>query len=155
MNPSPPAKPSPETDLTLTVPTFRGWLRLLALGCGAILLLWTSLEDNNILPVSLLGGGLALILLILWLTRRFGGHTFPARTALLGAALAGAALGIGSSLATALLMLIKNGLHSHLFPDYPFGIIVDLLARAPLWALAGIFAGIGLLLAWWAVKPKP
>ena len=26
--------------------------------------------------------------------------------------------------------------------------------RAPLWALAGIFAGIGLLLAWWALKKK-
>jgi hypothetical protein len=52
----------------------------------------------------------------------------------------------------ALLMLIKDGLHAHLFPDYPFGMIVDILGRAPLWALAGILAGIGLLLAWWAIK---
>jgi hypothetical protein len=51
-------------------------------------------------------------------------------------------------------MLVKNGLHSHLFPDYPFGLIVDLLARAPLWALAGMFAGIGLLLAKWAVQRR-
>jgi hypothetical protein len=155
LNPLPPAKPSPPTKLTLTVPKISGRFRLLALGYGTILLLWSSLEDNSVLPVTLLGDGLALVLLSLWLTRRFSGRALPARTALFSAALAGAAWGLASSLAAALLMLVKNGLHSHLFPDYPFGLIVDLLARAPLWALAGIFAGIGLLLAWWAVKQKP
>lgn len=82
------------------------------------------------------------------------GRTFAARAALLGAALAGAAFGLAASLAVAALMLIKDGLHSHLFPDYPFGMIVDILMRAPLWALAGIFAGVGLLLAGWAIKRK-
>ncbi len=52
----------------------------------------------------------------------------------------------------AALMLIKNGLHAHLFPDYPFGMIAEILTRAPVWALAGIFAGVGALLARWTVK---
>ena len=142
----------PETDLTLTIPKRRGKLRLGALGYGVLLFIWSSIEDNSVLPVALLGGGLALILLALWITGRFGGRAFAGRSALLAAALAGAAAGLAAALAVALLMLIKDGLHAHLFPDYPFGMIVDILARAPLWALAGIFAGIGGLLAWWAVK---
>ncbi|MFN8450475.1 MAG: hypothetical protein U0521_18290 [Anaerolineae bacterium] len=136
------AKPSPLTERTFTVPAYSGRLRLIALAYGALLLFWSSLEDNSVLPVALLGGGLALLALSLWLTRRYGGRIFAARTALLGAALAGAAFGLAASLAVAVLMLIKDGLHSHLFPDYPFGMIVDILTRAPLWALAGSFAGI-------------
>ncbi len=88
----------------------------------------------------------------LWIIRQYGGRTLAGRTALLATALAGAALGLASSLATAVLMLVKDGLHSHLFPDYPFGMIVAILERSPLWALAGIFAGIGLLLAWWTIQ---
>jgi hypothetical protein len=139
---------------TLTVPKLSNRLRLGALGYGVILFVWSSLEDNSVLPAVLLGSGLALILGVLWVTARLGSKTFAARSALLFAALVGAATGLGSGLAVALLMLIKNGLHAHLFPDYPFGLIVDILARAPLWALAGIFAGIGLLLGWWALKKK-
>lgn len=154
LNPLLNAKPSPLTDHTFTVPAYSGRLRLIALAYGAVLLFWSSLEDNSVLPVALLGGGLALLALSLWLTQRYGGRTFAGRTALLGAVLAGAAFGLAASLAVAVLMLIKDGLHSHLFPDYPFGMIVDILTRAPLWALAGSFAGIGLLLAWWAIKQK-
>ena len=138
----------------LTIPKLGSRLRLSALGYGVILFIWSSLEDNSVLPVALLGSGLTLLLGALWVAARFGGKTFAARSALLFAALAGAATGLGSGLAVVLLMLIKNGLHAHLFPDYPFGLIVDILARAPLWALAGIFAGIGLLLALWAIKQK-
>lgn len=154
MNPPPNAKRAPLTDPAFTVPPYSTRLRLIAVIYGGILLFWSSLEDNGVLPVTVLGGGLALLILCAWLARRFGGRTFAARTALLGAALFGAAHGLATSLAVAGLMLVKDGLHSHLFPDYPFGMIADILTRAPLWALAGAFAGIGLLLAWWAVKPK-
>ncbi|MEP7291994.1 MAG: hypothetical protein ABI835_09430 [Chloroflexota bacterium] len=116
------------------------------------MLIWSSLEDNSVLPVALLGAGLAVLILALWFSGRFGSRTFAARSALLAAALVGAVAGLASALSTAALMLIKDGLHAHLFPDYPFGLIVDILARAPLWSLAGIFAGIGLLLAWWGYK---
>lgn len=129
-------------------------LRLLILAYGGSVLLWSSLEDNNVLPAALLGGGLALLLLVAWLTheKRYGGKVVAGQQAVLAAALFGAALGFGASLAAAALMLLKDGLHAHLFPDYPFGMIVDILARAPLWALAGILACVGALLAWWAVK---
>ncbi len=141
-------------SLSLTIPVQQNRLRLGALGYGVVLFVWASLEDNAVLPVALLGSGLALMLAALWVTAKLAGKTFVARSALLFAAFAGAATGLGAALAVALLMLIKDGLHAHLFPDYPFGLIVDILARAPLWALAGSFAGIGLVLAWWAWKKK-
>jgi hypothetical protein len=142
------------TSFTLTIPRWRGRLRVIPLVYGVVLLLWSSLEDNSVLPVTLLGSGLAFLMTLLWVIRRFGGRTFAARNGLLGASVLGATTGLLGALASAALMLVKDGLHSDLYPDYPFSLIVDTLARAPLWALAGIFAGIGLLLAWWAVKRK-
>jgi hypothetical protein len=149
-----PAQNLPERLTSFRVPAYRGRLRVIALVYGLILLLWSSLEDNRLLPVIVLGGGLAFLVMILWVTRRFGSRSFAPRSALLGAALLGAITGLIAALASAALMLVKDGLHSDLYPDYPFGLIIDTLARAPLWALAGIFAGIGLLLAWWAIKDK-
>ncbi len=137
-----------------TIPAYDARLRLIALIYGGLLLLWTSLEDNSVLPVALLGGGLALISVTLWITRRHGGRSFSERGALIAAALSGAAVGAGSALATAALMLIKDGLHSHLFPDYAFGLIAEMVVRAPLWGVAGAFAGMGLLLAWWASRTE-
>lgn len=154
----PETSPSPDTTtvhtLTLTIPVPSNRLRLLALGYGVMVFVWTSLEDNSVLPVALLGSGLAVLLVALWTATRFGGKTFAARSAVLLAAGVGAAAGLAATMAVAVLMLMKNGLHAHLFPDYPFGLITDMLARAPLWALAGIFAGVGLLLAWWSLQKK-
>jgi hypothetical protein len=107
-----------------------------------------------VLPVSALGWGLAALGLTLWIARHYGGRSIAGRAAMLAAALTGAAAGLGAALAAALLMLVKTGLHSHVFPDYPFGLMVDILARAPLWALAGVLAAVGLLLAWWAKNQK-
>ena len=115
----------------------------MALVYGALLLLWSSLEDNSVVPVVLLGSGLALMVTVLWTVRRYGGRTVTAQNGLLGASVLGAVTGLLGALTSAALMLVKDGLHSDLYPDYPFGLIVDTLARAPLWALAGIFAGIG------------
>ncbi len=126
--------------------------RWLALLFGGLLLLWTSLEDNTMLPVALLGGGLALLIVQHYGGRRLEGRAFTPRQTMFAAALLGVATGVVAALATTLLMLIKDGMHSHLFPDYPFGMIVDTLTRAPIWALAGLLGGIGLLLAWWAVR---
>ena len=146
------SSPEPQTNFTLTIPHWRSRLRVVALIYGALLLLWSSLEDNSVVPVVLLGGGLALLITVLWTVRRYGGRTLTGRNGLLGASVLGAVTGLLGALASAGLMLVKDGLHSDLYPDYPFGLIVDTLARAPLWALAGILAGFGLLLAWWALQ---
>lgn len=134
----------------MAIPVYTSRLRLIALIYGGLLLLWTSLEDNSVLPVAILGVGLALILIAFWITRRFSRRNLNN----ISAALIGAAVGALGALMTALLMLIKVGLHSHLYPDYPFGLIGEMLLRLPLWGIAGAFAGIGLLLAWKALQAE-
>ncbi|KXK20119.1 MAG: hypothetical protein UZ15_CFX003001838 [Chloroflexi bacterium OLB15] len=63
------------------------------------------------------------------------------------AALGGLA-GSGTAASAALLMLIKNGLHGHLFPDFPFGMIAGVLALAPIWAIGGGLVGLGIGTVW-------
>ena len=116
--------------------------RLIALGYGLALFVWLQVEDNSPLPVALFGGGLAILLTLDRLSRRV-----PARWRLAGAALLGGIAGVGSTLATVALMLLKTGLHSHLFPDYPPGQMLAMLERAPTWGLAGALAGLGMVLA--------
>jgi hypothetical protein len=47
-------------------------------------------------------------------------------------------------------MLLKTGWHAHPIPDYPASMIVEMLARAPLWAAAGALAGVGV----WLIAPR-
>ncbi|PJF26317.1 MAG: hypothetical protein CUN53_08335, partial [Phototrophicales bacterium] len=47
---------------------------------------------------------------------------------------------------TSALMLLKNGLHGHVFPDYPFGVIAEMLLRAPVWIGAGALTALAWLL---------
>lgn len=129
--------------------------RLLVIACGAFLFLWLHIEDNSIFPAVAAGFMLTLVTAAIWLNRHFGGRTLALRLFLPAAALVGAVGGLGTSAATALLMLLKSGMHGHVFPDYPFGVIVEIVQRAPLWALAGALACFGLVLAWVALKPSP
>lgn len=140
----------------LTLPRLaRRWRRLGVIVYGASALLWLQLEDNGALAVSLFGAALALLLALLWLSDHAGGTTHTAHLVLVGALLLGAVIGLGAALATAVLMLLKTGLHSHLFPDYPPGMILATLERAPVWMLAGALSGAGVVLAWLALRPSP
>lgn len=107
-------------------------------------LIWLQLEDNHVGPVVLLGAAGAALLAFHWLHarvdfRRSGGRVW------LEAALSGALVGLLAAVVTALLMVLKAGMHGHVFPDYPPGQILALLARAPTWTLAGALAAAGLL----------
>jgi hypothetical protein len=115
--------------------------------------LWLGIEDNSVAPAVVLALGLCLITALLWLISRHGGRTLPWRHVLVGAAVLGVLIGLSTSLAGALLMVLKNGMHGHAFPDYPPGLIIEIVQRAPLWGLAGGFAGLGLALVWRALRP--
>jgi hypothetical protein len=125
---------------------------LIVLGYGFTTLLWLQLEDNHVLPVTLLGLAGVTLLGIFWALSKFGGSALPLRIVVLGVMLLGALIGVGTALATALLMLFKTGMHAHLFPDYPPGLMIATLQRAPLWGLAGALAGLGLALLWLATR---
>ena len=112
---------------------------------GLAILLWSGLEDSDSSAVTLLGA-LSAITLTLWLLSRIrAGPAFNPFSIALAGALAGAL----ASLCTAALMLFKNLRHAHIFPDYPAEMLLAVLERLPVWAIAGGLAGlaIGLLLA--------
>ena len=136
--------------MTFTIPLCRPvWHLPLAL-LGIVILLWSGREDQGVGAVTALGWMLAGLTVALDLMSRFGGRRLDAPALLKLTALGGAATGVLASLATILLMLFKNLLHSHVYPDYPPQLMLGALERLPTWGLAGGLAGLGLgFMAMW------
>ncbi len=130
----------------IAVPNRR--LRLLTMAYGLLLFIWLTPEDNTVWPVALSGLGLALLSIIWLIQRRLGGSVFPARYVLISGALLGGIVGLGGALSSAGLMFFKNALHAHVFWDFPPGMVVAMLIRAPSWALAGALSGLGIGCLW-------
>jgi hypothetical protein len=136
------------------VPTAGSSLRrLIAIAGGAGILFWLRLEDNSAVPAALIAWLVSIWLIADRVLHWFGGQGLTAVgwTALMS--LTGAACGAGAALAAAVLMLLKNGLHSHVVPDFPFSMISGMLARLPAWSAAGLLAGAGLALIALALRP--
>jgi hypothetical protein len=114
--------------------------------CGAVIFFWSGLEDNDLTWVSILALWLTISLTSLWMIQQR--HHAPLQQKYLPVLvmLVGAGMGIFNSINMAGLMLFKNLRHSHFFPDYPFEMMRDIIARAPFWALAGMFIVLGLYL---------
>jgi hypothetical protein len=130
------------------------WLRRGALLWGVLVFLWLAPEDDSVLPAVLLGLGLSA-LIVWWLLIRLDLTTQMSRwRGLLIAAIFGVLAGAGTSLGTVLLLLIKNARHAHLYPDYPPELLLDTLARFPVWSLAGGLIGIGWVCARWAFQRR-
>lgn len=127
-------------------------IRLIALAYSAGLLVWLSLEESGVESVALLGLGLTALILVLTISARLGGRRIAARAVPLAGALLGALAGMGTAVAAAALMFFKNAFHAHIFLDYPPGLIGAVLQRAPAWTLAGALLGLGVGLAWLALR---
>ncbi len=129
-----------------TYPGFRLWLILL----GTALFFWLGREDSDVRAVTALGTGLAGSS-VCWLichSARFDFVAIMARGMIsvrLGIS-AGFCFGALASLFTALLMLLKDLRHGHVFPDYPPALIIAALERLPAWSLAGGLVGLALSL---------
>lgn len=117
--------------------------RLLLLGSGALAFVWLSLEDPSPLLAALHSLLLVLPATIGWLWRRFALASISGPGWLALWAGGGALAGLAAALTAALLMLLRNGLHAHIFPDFPFFMIAEMAALAPLWALGGGLLGVG------------
>lgn len=122
-------------------------VRLLTFVCGAAVLIWLSLEDHNVSAPALAGLALTAVLVANILLRWPLARIKRPAARFLGGLLAGASIGAGTALAAAFLMLFKTGLHSHAAPDYPLTLILDTLAHAPIWTLAGALAAAGVSFA--------
>ena len=129
-----------------TSPSVSRPLRWMSLAWGAAILIWLSMEDNSAIPVAVLATGASVLFTTLQTLRWLEKYPIRGRYTLPAATLFGASSGAGSALATAFLMLLKTGLHSHVAPDYTFAQMLGMLERAPLWALAGALLAIGVAL---------
>ncbi|MEO8612201.1 MAG: hypothetical protein ABI690_30180 [Chloroflexota bacterium] len=134
------------------IPTPNRRIRLVVMAYGLLLFLWFTPEDNQVWPVTLLGWGLAGLVVFMALVNKFGGRQIPARYVVPLLTVLCVLVGLGSSIATAGLMFFKNALHAHLFFDYPTPMLLAILERAPYWGIAGGLAGLGAALAWLALR---
>jgi hypothetical protein len=126
---------------TLTIPRRRDWHTYAVVFGGVILLVWLSSESTYMPLTALLGVGTALGLAMLALMVRFGGRVLAPRIWLPGVIILGAVIGVFAIFTTTLLMLFKNVQHSHLYPDFPGEVFVELWRRTPAWGLAGALLG--------------
>lgn len=125
-------------------PTAKRRLRWAIIALVAAVYAWMSIEDSHLFAPALLGAGVAGATVARGGLRYLAGYrALPAGQGLVVVCLLGALWGVGSSLATALLMVFKNAWHDHPFPDFPPGLVLDMLARSPAWALAGGLLALG------------
>lgn len=122
---------------------FRLWLILL----GIALFFWLGKEDSDVVVVTafglILAGATVWQLVFLQRPAHVTASAMPpAHLGLLG----GLCVGALSSIFAALLMLLKDLRHGHIFPDYPPELIIATLERLPAWTLAGGLIGFGLSL---------
>lgn len=123
---------------------------LMAIGYGGVLLVWLSTESTNIPLTSVLGLGLGILIVGLAILHRWGGREIrsPAIIA------TGAGLGICSAFTTFFLMIFKNTQHSHVVPDFSGEVAFGILARTPIWGLAGALVGGAIVLILKALPDK-
>ncbi len=138
----------------ITIPRYPKRLTLITILYGMFTFVWLSAEDS-IWLVSLLGLILALLLVVHGIYRLQGRRLSP-RLWIPGLVTSGAVTGAGAALCTALIMIMKTSLHGHLYPDYPFPLIAGIIARLPVWTLAGALVGMALaLLIYRRGPPEP
>ncbi len=130
----------------------RGLGAHLLLAAGVLIMLWASLEDHDASAVALLGAFSSACLCLTFLDRLLPGAPMP--PSLLLSALAGMLMGALATVLAAGLMLFKDLLHGHIFPDYPPAMILAMLERLPPWTLAGGLAGLALGIARRAIASK-
>ena len=139
----------PESRLTIPAVSQR-WRRLALLIGGLTIFFWMRLEDHGVTTVVIMGVIAAFLAGLFWLWPRLAARSWKPLTLLLAATASGALLGASASLMTAFLMLLKNGFHGHLNPDYSAVVIGETLALLPAWAVAGGLLAAAASLVWMA-----
>lgn len=130
----------------LTIPPLTNRYILMMIGYGVLLLGWLTPEDDTVWLVSLLGTGLAYLVLGLVVRGQWGGRTLAPVVWIPGMIFLGALAGLLSASFTFLLMVMKNVQHAHLVLDFHPSVTVGMLARIPAWMAAGALLHLGLVL---------
>ena len=111
---------------------------------GLLGFLWIAYEDQGLTALSFVAAAIAFAAGLTVLNRWVGSGKLPRRKWLLRTASVGLVAGAAVGPITALLMLIKLGLHAH--PDADFGPdqFIMALSRTPYWAGLGALIGLAL-----------
>ncbi len=120
-------------------------LRRLAWGLAGLLgFFWIAYEDQGLTALSFVAAAIAFASGLTVLNRWVGSEKRPRRKWLLSTASVGLIAGVAVGPLTALLMLVKLGLHAH--PDADFGPdqFVLALSRTLYWAGLGVLIGLAL-----------
>ena len=118
-------------------------LRRLAWGLAGLLgFFWIAYEDQELTALSFVAAAIAFASGLTVLNRWVGGGKIPRRKWLLSTASVGLIAGAAVGPLSALLMLVKLGLHAH--PDADFGPdqFVQALSRTLYWAGLGVLIGL-------------
>ena len=124
-------------DLTL--------LRRVAWGLAGVLgFFWIAYEDQGLTAISFVAAAIAFASGLTVINRWVRSEKLPRRKWLLSTASVGFIAGAAVGPLTALLMLVKLGLHAH--PDADFGPdqFVQALSRTLYWAGLGVLIGLAL-----------
>jgi hypothetical protein len=121
----------------------RSWLRISAIVLGIALILWLPIEDVNLSQVLFFANAVCA-----WWAARFLLNIAPQHPAFLWRhVLIGLVAGLAVSPVAVFLMAFKSGLHGHGIPDFSSAQVLGVLARSPVWIVAGLLLGLGVALA--------
>ena len=122
---------------------------------GVAWFFWLGYEDVGLQVVLGLSGWISLAYVVTLWNRWSGGSTTGDGQALVKAAIAGLVGGATAPPLADILMLAKISLHSHVVPDFTARDLGAVLARTPVWALAGLTVGLALGLIGLAKRSAP
>lgn len=137
----------------MQIPEIFPGLKWLTIICGVYAAIWIALEGVLWREVSL-AILLTAVLLLHIAQNWFGGRVVSARMWVAGTAVCGFCWGLGSSMMTLLLMVLKTGLHAH-GPEFTPAEISWVLAQIPLWTAVGLLTGVGVGLVIWGIARVP
>lgn len=124
------------------------WPRRIIWGlAGIIWFFWIAYEDRGLLALTLVSTTIAVAAgatVLDWWTE---GALLPRKTWLLRTGIVGGLAGAAIGPLSALLMLLKLGLHAHPQPDFTPEEFVTALSRTVYWAALGAVIGVALGLA--------
>jgi hypothetical protein len=114
-------------------------LRISAFLLGILVLIWLPIEDQNVLLVVLISGGICTWAAAWILVKPVEGN----RQIILRHGLVGMGAGLAVAPLGIMLMALKSGIHGHGTPDFTVAQLQEVMSRLPFFTISGLLIGLG------------